>query len=794
MLTYQVVLEGISAKIQHILKTQYPTWQNTTKQTCPMVHWSLEPIFESYLLVGVVALALFGSLWVRPTSGELTARRQALLLGLRAAVILLVLLAMLGPTVVHSVSEPRRSTLVLLLDTSRSMQLPNESGGVSRWQTQRTLLEKAQPLLADFQENTDIKVFGYDASLHPLAWNADGIALPDLPTGQQTDLGGAIHAVVQRELGKRLTGIILLGDGAQTALAPNFEVHQAGRELERMQYPLYTVAFGPVGAEAESRDVAIENLQDQYSVFVKNELSLTAMLRARGYANQELLVQLVVEGETGAGEIVAEKRILAPDQGAQTPVHFQYAPPEAGQFKLTVRVAEQPGELVTKNNRLSAFLTVREGGIKVFYLFGDLTYEQEFLRRRLDQSPDIELDSRWIQKRLRSNWPVDLTDVFQDKQYDAFIIGDVDSSALYEKNGASKNLEALAEAVSRGKGLLLLGGRQSFGPGGYRHTPLADVIPVVMERFERQDIGAPLRTDLHLPGPLEMIPSAPHFVTRLKAGSANLDAWKALPPLLGANKFSAPKAAARVMLRSPRGYPLLVAGGYGQGRVLAFAGDSTWRWRMQGHLPEYQRFWRQAILWLTGREDDQTDNVWVRLARRRFQQGADAEFTAGAADADGTPLTDAQLDIQLLQPNGHLETIQPVAEDGHFAGRLEGLLNQPGEYVLQVSAQQESQMLGVASAKFEVFDQDIEWASPAANPSLLSRLANYTQDFGGKRVAPEELNDLLRELKRQPVPAETPRQIRWRIAGTPLGAWLVFLLLMALLALEWSLRKTWRLA
>ena len=51
----------------------------------------------------------------------------------------------------------------------------------------------------------------------------------------------------------------------------------------------------------------------------------------------------------------------------------------------------------------------------------------------------------------------------------------------------------LAEAVNHGAGLIMLGGFHSFGPGGYGETPLADVLPVVMDRLERQSFDEPIR-------------------------------------------------------------------------------------------------------------------------------------------------------------------------------------------------------------------------------------------------------------------------------------------------------------
>ena len=48
----------------------------------------------------------------------------------------------------------------------------------------------------------------------------------------------------------------------------------------------------------------------------------------------------------------------------------------------------------------------------------------------------------------------------------------------------------------------------------------------------------------------------------------------------------------------PTPEPLLVVGQPGLGRVVAFAGDSTWRWVLEGHRAAHQQFWRQVVLWL----------------------------------------------------------------------------------------------------------------------------------------------------------------------------------------------------
>jgi uncharacterized membrane protein len=755
--------------------------------------WFFEPIFDSHLVVVCIAGALALLLLMRPTYRALSRAQQRTLLGLRGATILLLLLAMFGPTRVSTTREPQTAAVLLLVDQSRSMQLPDAAGSRSRWDGQRELLERVEPLLQQLAQKVKVKVYAYDAALHAVEWNGDRLQLPETPDGEQTDLGSTLHDAVQKELGQRVAAVVVLGDGAQTALAPKVEPFAAARDLARLQYPLYAIAFGPAGSASQARDVAIENLQDDYSVFVKNELLVQGLVRIRGYVNQQIPVELVIEDADGKQVAAQTVHVQAAEDGAQVPFEFAYTPQAAGQYKLTIRAAEQPAELVAKNNQLSAFLTVREGGLQVLFLRGTSLFEQRAIRRSLDASPDIDVEDRWMETRRRNRWPVDLTNVFRDPEVDVFLLGDLDSTALHAEGSQEENLRLLADAVASGKGLIMLGGLHSFGPGGYRETPLAEVLPIEMDRFERQDFDGPLRTDLHLPGPLPLRPAAPHFITHLSTARSNREAWDALPPLNGANKFVDIKDSAHVLLESNHGARILVAGQYGRGRVLAFAGDSTYLWPLHGFAKEHKRFWRQMILWAAGRDGEQQDDVWITLPRRRFGRGERVPLRVGANSPTGDPIANAQFRVEVADPNGRKHAVRVSRDEEAYAGAF-GPVQATGEYTISVTATREGREIGAAQSRFEVFDQDLELNHPAADHDLLRRLANLTSDSGGRMLAREELPDLLRQLQNLPEQLAIERETRWRLAGTAADAWLFFVLVAVLFIGEWALRKKWGLA
>ena len=752
-----------------------------------MTNWTVEPIWGSTLLAILVAIGLAALLWFGPMYREISAGRRRVLAILRGAALLLVFIALLRPTCVSTVSLPQSAILAIMVDLSRSMKLPAASGNKSRWEVQSEVWAKSEDILEKLSKRLDIRVYGYDGALHPLKLEGGKLELPAEPSGKFTDIPSNLQQVIQRDLGQPFSGIILTGDGTQTAIDPRIDIQEAGRELNRIDCPLFAIGFGPQSSAAQARDVAVENMLEQYTVFVKNRMVVRAAVRIRSYANKAIPVELVLQDADGNEQIVDKKVVTATEDGQQKTVRLNFIPQDTGRFKLIARAPVQPGEIVTKNNQLTAFLTVLEGGLRVLYLEGQPRIERNYIRRSLDQSPDIQLDDQWIEERLRKSWPINVGDAFKNKQFDVVVLGDLDSSAL-----GDTNLNDLAKAVESGKGLMMLGGYHSFGPGGYGATPLGKVLPIEIRGTERQDFGAAIRRDLHLSGDQRMVPVGRHSITRLGAENENTSIWRSLPPLKGANRFFGVKEGAgiRVILESQSAKPLLVTGEYGKGRVLALAGDSTWRWRLRGFKSHHNRFWRQAILWLVHRDQLSNDEVQIKLDQRRFLPGSRVLFTAGARTGSGDPLPEANLTAELKTPSGKTIDV-PLVKDGVNSKGLIQQVNEAGIYQLRVTARHRNQSLGEAVAEFLVVDQDFELENPSADFQLLNRLAMLTKDHKGKLLAPEQLPALLQQLYDAPPEQKVEQQSKWRLGDTALDAWTFCILMVALLGSEWYFRKKW---
>ncbi|MDO5113166.1 MAG: hypothetical protein Q4E67_02200 [Planctomycetia bacterium] len=739
----------------------FPLWESTILVVAAILilgwlaRWSLSGHWDWVVLRWLV-LGLLGWIWLRPVF--LTTETQIL-----------------------------PGTVLILADTSRSMGVRDESSGEeSRWERLRRAFGESSDALGRLSASVEVQVWGFSEKGVPVDEAEGKIAFPATPEGNQTAIGSAIQEMFLHYSDRRILGMVLASDGAQRSLPPRDLLPQTAlARLRRQQIPLYTLTLGKSWVENPREDLAVVDFVAEQRIYLGNPLAMTAAVRVEGFAGKAIPVELWAERNGGGNaEKVAQTAVKTERKREILPVTMAWTPEVAGEYKLWLRIPVQAGETSETNNELAAFVNVTEGGMPVLYLEGTFRPEMSFLRRALDASPEIRMET------LRCSGAASSRGVLGERlrqDYAVLLLGDVPAETF-----TTEEWETLREKVAGGMGLLTMGGLQAYEPGGYAGTALAEVLPMTMEPPEKQRFQKKISEYFQWDQPLMMIPTA----AGRQSGLLEMDSdshrteeiWKSLPVLEGANRWRGWKPGATLLAEAPRkgreGIPLLLQQTYGEGRVLSLAADSTWRWWLGGFEDAHKRFWRQMILWLAKKETAVDGEIFIHLPQRRFSQEQEVHFQVGAKLSDGETLVNREgtrWNVTLEAPDGSRTEIPLTAGSETMLGTA-GKLPAPGDYTLTASVWYQEEKVGETQSRFLVWHEDLEMDNVQAEPQWMESLAVSS---GGRAVLPAELDDLWQELleKRQDLRVEqnvvTPVWDRWY--------WLATLLF--LLCLEWFLRR-----
>lgn len=738
-----------------------------------------EPVW-SWTLTLIACVAMLLVLWLGYPRRirHLPTGWRRILITLRLAIVVVLCLLLLRPLVVFESQDQSDSILYILTDASRSMQTEDIPGGGTRRQALLRILEAAASDLKAIGKKSEIRFRNFSDSLQTVQ------TLGETADGTMT-ANGKVLELLSEEMGKdRVPAVIYLGDGRQAASgALDVDPTQAARLYGKLQRPIYSVGFGSTEASAASLDLALDELDLSRDVFQGNVLPIRVKLRANGAQGQPIRVRVLLENRTGrqdgeSGEMVPvlvteETRPIAmhtPQTASEESfLQLQIAPEQFGDLKLVVEAEPLPGEVRKTNNRVETIIRVRRGGIRVAY-FDIIRSEQKWLKQ-INDSSRIQLDYHPIRSgvfRDRNKIPVRF---FVPGNYDGFIIGDVPADAF-----TAQQIQEIAICCDRGAGLMMTGGRESFGKGGYGKTVLAPLFPIELPAENQQ-----------LTEPQKMLPSRDglgHYVMQIAAPDQNRSRWDQLPPLSGANLLVPRQASlAQILAVSDSGHPLLIGQTVGAARVLVFAGDTTWQWSMQGYSEEHTRFWRQTIFWLTRKETDDEQPVWVLANPRDLTPGQPTELSFGARDSEGRPLADVTFELSVTDPKGTSIPLTPRAGVGMSLADFTQTLD-AGDYWVRIKASKDAQPIaGIATTRFHVNARDPELDDPSSDFSLLREISHSS---GGEFFTPDAFLARIKQWAKDGLPGVAlTRQERMSLWDN----WFVLLLLVLLMASEWAIRK-----
>ncbi|MEE3365776.1 MAG: glutamine amidotransferase [Planctomycetota bacterium] len=727
-------------------------------------------------LLGIVAAAVllffvYYSIFVR------TERRLTwVLLGLRGAGILALLLALARPVWTEDTTLVDPGRLAVVLDDSRSMSLAH-TGGKSRYQLAREAVDRLQRQVEEAEgARVQVELFGIDGE--PI----DGEPA-DKPLATVTDLVRAVGRVESRLRSRELIGVVLVTDG----------MDNSGRgsilQLADSETPIHAIGF-PSDPSSAELDLAVRPPQAPEQVLVNNTVTVRVpVVRAAGPGDQRVEVKVTVGGD----RVEAEQQVVLEPGANQVEAVLTFEPTVAGRFMYRVEAEAAGGERVLGNNVEQFALQVNAEAIGVLYLEGFLRYEYTFLRKRLDDDPDINLITVVRTANPQRPNPEASKVLLTPSQLDTVdlvILGDMEADFL----GTTEYEALIAWAGQEGHAILVLGGYRSFGPNGFAGTPLADVLPVEFtEEGAADQADEPFTMALTAAGQV-------HPIFQVQSDRVrNKTLWDQGAQLAGCSLARRAKPGATVLATNPitsvddKPAVVVAVQNFGQGKSMVVTTDTTWRWsrvarlKGQGDLL-FARFWSQSVRWLTGRGlDDQQAPLVVTTDRPGYGDGDAVSVRIVARDSAAAATHALAATITNAAGRRRSVPLRP-ATDGSGDQVATVYPDGPGRHVIVARSTREGETVANANVQLLVHGADLETNDTRTDSQVLRQIAaergaGFYVDIGEAQT----LGDKLQPDRRQ-------RTItRARDAREYWNSPVLFFFFLAAVTGEWWIRRRNRL-
>ena len=494
---------------------------------------------------------------------------------------------------------------------------------------------------------------------------------------------------------------------------------------------------------------------------------------------------------------LGEKSVVV--KGESSSLDFVIAPESSGRFLLSAEVESIPGELITQNNRTEREIKVIDDFLRLLFIEHEPTWEWRFIKEVFHR--DKLVGTRGFRTYLKSADPIvrETNELFLStltmprKQFfenDILFLGDLPAGSLNKRF-----CEMTKEFVGQfGGGLVVIAGPR-FGAASILETPLADVLPVVLDsENHRRD------TD-EFPPVITPLASQFDFMRLGSIESDQRNGWNQIGKLPWYQPVRRVEVrGTTVLAEHPTDtcvdgvtkQPLIAIRKYGRGEVVWIAFNELWRLRRLHGEEYYRQFWGQLIhrLGLSHALGSHKRFV-VQTDKSEYRLNDQATITIEAYDDDFQPLDESKLPhgrllAELHPPSQATSNDQPgrpifIAQrkPGQFETQI--ALTTVGQFQLQVTDPITKERTELS---LEVIDRSIERQTPDRNQLLQKNLAAETGGLTYDLLNFDQFPDDFRPIRTQ----ETSIELfsLWT-------NWIAFGVVLSLLTLEWVARKLFNL-
>lgn len=782
----------------------------------------------AWLLFGCLALCALALVFYFRWQHRGRRRARMAMAVSRAALLCLLLLVLAEPVLTYVETLNLRPVLWVLVDGTQSMELkdklaPAEREALSKavgrdeippateddWNrldyVKALLARRDANLLEQLGDRFDVRVFLLD--------RPDGVAaLPAPPPGEKmrpqdvverlqaraavTNLASAFDDLGSKHAARNLAALVMISDfNDTTGFAEDAEALPL-RAARRLGVPVHTVGIGP--RTAIDLSVSIQ----PPPVMKKDERSVVVVtLRHTGLEGRSVQVRLMrrgLEDEASRRESqVLDAQVVDLAASPHT-IEFPYTPDEAGRFIFAAEVDPLEDEVVTANNQHEREVQVRDDFMRLMFVEYEPTWEWRFIKEVFHRDKLVGL--RGFRTYLRSSDPkVRETNELYLRTLtpprseffanDVILLSDLPAAAL-----STNFCNLVKEFVSEfGGGLVVLAGPR-FGPAELAQTPLADVLPVVL------DPNLSVRDQQEFPLVLDEAGVAMFDFMRLGADeNEHRRAWNNLGllpwyqpvrHLHPSGSFVLATHPADTTSDNKSRQPIIAIRNYGRGQVVWLGFNETWRLRRKYGERYYRQFWGQMIHHLGLRHAMGAQKRFVvQVDKPAYDSNQKAVLTVEAYDENYRRLSEGKLRELGLESGLQAQWIRPDDDGGEQEENLTIPLFKEGIFETELTVFGEGEHLvrvqdpianESAVVNFRVTRVSRELRDPVRNYRLQQQIAEAT---GGRAYELTEASRLAAQIESPELTEVTPRVVP--LWNTPLA----FVLIVGLMLGEWLFRK-----
>jgi hypothetical protein len=550
-------------------------------------------------------------------------------------------------------------------------------------------------------------------------------------SGRETNISAALSQIRNNYEGKNVGAVILATDGLYN------KGNNPLNDVERSSFPVFTLALGDTTAQ---KDAFIKKINHNQTAYIGNKFPVEVQIQASDLQGKEAVVTISRDGQKLATQMV---KYLSKDHLAV--LNFLLDADKPGLQRYTVNVSVVEGEQNKQNNSMSFVVDVIDKREKILIVAGAPHPDISALKQAIESNQSYEVE-------------VTMAENFQSslKPYSLVIIHQVD-----QRSPAAKKLQA--ELAIHKTSVLQFSRTDFWAFGGVRlinpSPKFNDAEPYPDKGFALFNISNELR----------------NYIKEFPAVSCALATYK----VTAGTSMLISQQIGQVQTENP----IFAFSDEGGQKSALFCGDGLWRWRLRDFADHdntalFDELVQKTIQYLSVKADKSFFRVFLR---RIINENEPVELDAEVFNPSYELINDPEVNIIITDADKKqfTYTFSKTSNAYHLnAGNFP-----PGDYSYEAKVKVNNQIF-TQRGEFVVKPLLTEFINTAADHTLLYNLSKKT---GGEMYYPNQLDALQKKL----LASENIKTVihEQKEVNDFINLKILFTIVLALLSLEWFIRK-----